>query len=420
MIFAKSFMKKSDTMKKWAGLFLLLCVLAVSLNTDAVSITAGKSFIKRGEVLTAGGICSPDLETSVQIFAADVLLLESYVSCSDGGSFDFSYHTTFLDPTGKWILAVSDGTETSKTELLVEDAREAGFFFLRFLSPTAGKYARTETISLSIEVTDSGEKVNDANLAFYGFDGKRYLLKGAGNGVYVSDYEIPADAALGSWNLEVFAESQRSEGKAGGRNRIPIQVDVPPIKIQVIEPSVNTFEFGDEVKIKLIATYFNGKSLKGATASAMMNNTEVRLIMTADNTFEGKFTAPSTQSGTLALVMQAEDQAGNKGTQVSKLVIGCSVTCLAKNYGLFALLAIVIVVAIGSIVLTKLSSSNQLSKLKEERQKTLDMIKSLQEDYFTKGVMPSSSYKKNLSDYTAKVAELEEKIAQLKSKKEQE
>ena len=79
-----------------------------------------------------------------------------------------------------------------------------------------------------------------------------------------------------------------------------------------------------------------------------------------------------------------------------------------------------IVVAIGSIVLTKLSSSNQLSKLKEERQKTLDMIKSLQEDYFTKGVMPSSSYKKNLSDYTAKVAELEEKIAQLKSKKEQE
>src|SRR3989339_677498 len=170
MISGRSLAGKSDVMGKWAMVCLVLCIMVLALDAGAISITAGKSLITRGEVLTANGACSPSLPTSVQVFAPEILLLESFVSCSETGTFDFSYNTTFLDPTGKWTLVVSDGSETSKTELLVDDAREAGFFFLRFLSPTPGKYVRTETISLSIEVTDSGEKVNDANLAFFGFD----------------------------------------------------------------------------------------------------------------------------------------------------------------------------------------------------------------------------------------------------------
>ena len=408
-------------MKTYLKLLVLPLMALLIMNAGAISISTAKTSIERGDVLSATGTCNQDLFTKVQVFSGEILLLESDVSCDSSGVFSFSYNTTFLDQTGKWALVVSDGAETSKVEVLVNDAREAGFFLLRFLSPTPGKYVRTETISLSVEVSDSGRKVDDANVAFFGFDGKRHFLKGVGSGVYTADYEIPADANLGSWGLEVFAESIGSDGRTGGRNKIPLQVDVPPIKIQIVEPSVTTFEFGEEVKLNIVTAYFNGKSLEGdASVTATINETKVKLIKTGENTYEGKFTAPSTQSGTLELLFEVEDGAGNKGTQVSKLVIGCSITCLAKNYGLFVLLAIIIIIAVGGFIFTKVNTSNQLGKFEEEKRKTLELIKSLQEDYFTKGVMPSSSYKKNLSDYKAKVAELEEKIAQLKSRREQE
>ena len=87
---------------------------------------------------------------------------------------------------------------------------------------------------------------------------------------------------------------------------------------------------------------------------------------------------------------------------------------------MFVLLALVVIAAVVTVLYSKLSSRNQLGKLQAERQKTLDLVKSLQEDYFGKGVMPSSSYKKNLSDYKAKLSEIEQKIADLKSKKDSE
>ena len=190
---------KSDRMKTPVKVLFVFLILLLCINVGALSITTAKTSILRGETITATGACNQDLDAKVRIFAEGKTLLESAVACTSQNTFNFSYDATFLDPTGIWAVVASDGAETSKVEVLVNDAREAGFFLLRFLSPTAGKYVRTETISLSVEVTDSGQKVGDANVSFFGFDGKRHFLNGVGNGVYAVDYEIPADANIGSW-----------------------------------------------------------------------------------------------------------------------------------------------------------------------------------------------------------------------------
>jgi len=404
----------------WKSIAIVMLLIILAGSAAAVSVQSDKIFVQRGQQISITGECGTQPGVSVKITSGTAKILDTAAQCS-AGLFELPYASTFLDPVGKWTIAANDGTETSSTEILADDAREGGFFLVRFLSPAEGKYARTETISLTVEVTDSGRKVDDANVAFFDFEGNRIFLKGVGEGIYTADYEIPADAGVGKWSLEVFAQSTSSGVVAGGRNAIGLEIGEPPVKIQVIEPSVTSFEIGDEVKIKLAVTYFNGKSLGGdAKVSALAGDNRIELIQTAENTFEGKFTAQSTSTGALELLLEAEDGAGNKGTALQKLVVGCSITCLAKNYGVFVLLALVVIAAVVTVLYSKLSSRNQLGKLQAERQKTLDLVKSLQEDYFGKGVMPSSSYKKNLSDYKAKLSEIEQKIADLKSKKDSE
>lgn len=400
--------------------FIVISLILICSAAFAITIQPQRNFLARGDELNAAGQCSPGTNPKLEVMAEGIKIVESTVDCSNG-QFAFSYKTTFLDPDGKWTLNISDNSESSSAEVLVDDAREAGFFLIRFLSPTPGKYVRTEKISLSVEISDSGEKVDDANVAFFGFGSERQYLVGVGNGIYTIDYEIPADADLGSWKLEVFATAPRGQGNSGGRNQLDLEIEKPPLKLQVVEPSVSSVEVGDEVKLNLVATYFNGNSLQGQPiVVAQIDGIQTRLIKTAENTFEGKFNAPSTQTGTLEIAFNVEDGFGNDGATVQKIVVGCSITCLARNYGIFVLLALVIAAAAVSVFYAKIHSGNELAKMQEERQKTLEMIRSLQSDYFTKGVMPSSSYKRNLSDYKARLAEIDQKIAELKSKKETE
>ena len=58
----------------------------------------------------------------------------------------------------------------------------------------------------------------------------------------------------------------------------------------------------------------------------------------------------------------------------------------------------------------------EFENLKKEREKTLQLIKNLQEDYFGKGVMPTASYKSNLATYKARLIQVEEQLRQMESK----
>ena len=136
--------------------------------------------------------------------------------------------------------------------------------------------------------------------------------------------------------------------------------------------------------------------------------------------YKGVFKVPASLFGAVELEVSAIDFTQNEGLKTIKMVIGCSVTCLINQYGLFVAAFVLIVAAVGRIFYSHISYKGKLEKLQKEKEKINRLIKDRQREYFTKGIMPAKSYKKNLSEYKTRLIQTEQEIMELKRKEEEE
>ena len=122
--------------------------------------------------------------------------------------------------------------------------------------------------------------------------------------------------------------------------------------------------------------------------------------------------------GNKAFVINATDKAGNKGSLTVNLTFSCSAFCIIQLYGTYALVALVIALALFSLFYAKIRVYLDEKLVVSEKKKTQRLIEELQREYFGKAVMSATSYRRALAEYKAKFAELEQKEKQLLKKKE--
>src|SRR3989344_427106 len=393
----------------WRNAFLLLAVLLLASDAIALTILTDKLSYVKGDVIAISGACSAGNQNLVIGLNGEKKIFEEDIECSEEEEFSFDYQSSFLDPEGNWELRLSTPEESAKINVVVENKREAGFYFIKVLNPTIGKYSRAEKLDFSVEVTDAGTLVADARVVLWGVKGERIEFRNSGSGVYNVEYTVLVDAPLGSWKVLLLAETVRGQERIGGRNNeLEMVIEKAPISIDVLEPKTTTFELGTRIPVRINATYFNGSGLpEESIATARVDGKEITLSRISSSEFAGMIEIE--QSGSLEVEITVDDQSENITTKTLNLVAGCSVTCLITNYGLYIIAVVLVGLVAFQLFVGKVSYGSELSKLEKEKQKNLELIVSLQKEYFSKGVMPANSYKKNLAEYKARLAELEEK-----------
>jgi len=401
-------------MKRLVLLFLFFFITGVF----AIGFETDKTVFEKQELIKISGSCENVGSTDITAIADGIAIFSSPIECKDG-SFDFEYQTSFLDHSGEWEIILSSLNEQISKTIFVKEKREGGFFLVRFLSPASGQYQKNQNIIISVEITDAGSFVTDAQVVTWGALGEKLEFQNNSDGIYILEYTIPLESEIKEWNLEVLAQSLKGSEFFGGIGNLVLQIESAPIIIEVIEPNVASFEQGERINFIVRATYPNNEPLKDGQVFIKFDGRIVNLEQITLEEFRGTFDVPSNILGAIEAEVNAIDSANNSGVKTLKMVIGCSITCFVRQYGLILAAFVIVILALGHIFYTHLSFKNKNERIKKERDKINSLIKDLQKDYFTKGVMPTASYKKNLSEYKSRLIQIEQEINELQKKEEE-
>ena len=229
-------------MKKLVLLFLIF----FATSAFAIGFDLSKTVFEKQDLITISGSCEQTATTKLTAVSDGLEIFASAIECKEG-LFDFEYQTSFLDHSGEWVLTLSAKKEELSKTIFVKEKREGGFFLVRFLSPVSGQYQRNYALVITVEITDSGNFVTDARVVTWGANGEKLEFQNNGSGLYVLEYVIPLNAPRGEWDLEVLAQSEKTGEFFGGIGNLELQIESAPIKIEIIEPRVSSFEQGNEI-----------------------------------------------------------------------------------------------------------------------------------------------------------------------------
>jgi len=397
---------------------LIIAALLISMGgaADALTLKAERAGFEKGGTLNFSGTCDSGTVNSIKGETGRAKIFDEQLNCFDG-KFDYSYLTNFNDPSGNWKITLYTPESETTAQVRVNLTPESAYYRVTFLSPAGFSFMRGQNVFVSVELTDSGTPVDGAKTGMFDVAGERISLKGEGGGIYDVNYVIPFDAGLGEWLLTVTAEKNDGGNVFGGEREIETEITQADFAFSIIEPSQKTYEQSDTIPFKAGIFYPGGRRLEKSGAE------KVQLIagdekLDFEQNSEGEFILAYTpkKSGSQEMGIYVKDSAGNTSEEKISLVVSCSITCFLKLYGL----AILVIILVAGVVLRlfygRIRLSLELAGLKNEKQKTWQLIKDLQSEYFGKGVMPSSSYRSNLTSYKARVMELEEKIKEIEKK----
>lgn len=394
-------------------LFLALFIVLLSASAFSMSIKPEKSSYGKGEEIIFSGSCDQGLQHSIKAESEGKQVFDSPIECQ-ADKFVFIHQSTFLDPSGNWEVTLSTERSSAKTFVNVEPVPKSAYYRITFLSPAEFSFERGSDVFISADISDAGTPVVGADAIMYDVFGRRIQLRDEGNGVYDLNYLVPFDAPLGDWSLLVETQKGKGTEMSGGERNIATKIIPARFSFSIVEPRLQTYEESDQIPFKALITYGDGTPLDESKA--------LRVELIADNqrhglqsSGNGEWSTPYNpdSSGSKAFSISAEDSAGNLGETSVSLVITCPATCLLKKFGLPAIVIALVAGVVFRLFYSRTRSRVQLMRLKAEHEKTIDLIKSLQRDYFGKGVMPTSSYRTNLAMYKSRLIELEQQIKRL-------
>ena len=403
-------------------LFLLLLVVVMLPAVFSLSITSDKGQYLKGEEMKISGECVVNDFLDISGESNQGMVFSQKVVCSLSGNFELKREIDFIDPAGEWFLKVASSKTETKTRILINQGLESSYYLITFLSPTPGKYKRTSDLGIVVKVTDSGRVVSDANVVTWLFDGLRAELENKGNGVYSLDSEIPFDAVLGTRDLTIVAKSMQGSNTYGGENSIVLEIEKSIIEIDVLEPSARTFDITNTVSFEVVPYYFNNKTIEsqsfGPTIVLQRGDRLLDFVLDESGKYSLTYQPEQADLGNRSFVITASDEADNSGTRTINITFTCSPLCLVQTYGVYVLVVLVIILSFFALFYSRIKLHIDLTNVRSEKKKSVRLIRELQKEYFSKGVMSAVSYKRALAEYKAKIVEFEQKEKQLVKSKE--
>lgn len=398
---------------------VIAVLVFAAAQVSALKIATDKKAYVKGETISIEGLCSVG-SNRLYALQGKAVVFERGVVCKGAEYFKTTYETGYLDPSGQWVFAIEGPGERAEARAIIAQVDESAYFVIKFLSPPAGQYARAGDVTISVKVTDSGAAVADAAVFAWNAEGRKAALENRGNGIYQLDYAIPYNAAEGKWNVIVVAERGNGTEKRGGEAAVELIIGKAALNIDVIEPEARSFSLGSEIPLKVKVGYADGKAADaagGLLVYASLKGRVTALSLGADGNYSGVLKTTGGDEGAIGIEISAVDNAGNSGSATVNAVATGWAEWFVSTYAIYIIALVAALAFVAARLYGKARSVNELDALRAELGKNSELIKSLQDEYFKKGVMPAKAYRKMLSEYKIRMTRAEERIGELSAGK---
>ncbi len=393
-------------------LLLFFASMAFSLN---VVIPKG-SYVK-GEFLDFTGFASGNAEITFIGVEGNKNIGSLVASTDSNGFFSFNYFIPCTDPAGDWKMIVSDEKEKKEFFFRVNSSVQCEFMRVDFIEPSSSSYFSTQKFDVRVKITDAGNEVNNAESYFWDFNGNKRRLYFEGNGIYaIEGIEVPLNAVKGNWNLMVTAVSGGKE-KNGGSNVVSFEVRSVPIRVNVVNPAVNEFSFGQPLELKVKPLYPDGSDASVTRVWAEFNGQKIDL-KEEQGFFSAVIDTADFNAEVLYISIFAEDSFNNSGSVSLNLEPkGQLYFFIAQNAVVF-LFPVIFVFYVLFVSVKEGRIFFNRTMLKRKRKKLLILMKKLQDDYFNRQIISREIYMQQYDDYKAELDAIESQMNELKSKQE--
>jgi hypothetical protein len=373
----------------------------------------GDSFSK-GDTIEISGTAARDVE--IKALNGNRLVFLEHAKAADG-NFSFSHKISFLDPSGRWAITVSDGKGTITRRISVSPTRESAFLALTFLSPSPTIFRRTENINVILRVTDAGQPLGDAIVYFWGLAGEKIDVPHTGEGIYSYTYRIPEDAETGKWELKVVASYMKVRSIIGGETAVTVTIEPSPLQVKLISPIAKEFYFGRFLNLKLDLLYSDGSRLHDGNVEVWLSQGDepkrVPMKPTADGHFTTTIVTDNLKNRVLNVTINAGDIFGNSTEQFLQFEPRGYTQYFVKKNALSIVAVMAFLLALAFFWYKKSRAYVQRKRLLREKEKILSLKKKNQKNYLVDRRISRAIFDKTDAELNMKMKEVEAKLAEL-------
>ncbi len=398
-------------------LFVFFLFFFVSF-VSSLSVELPKGSYEKGEFMDLNGSSTGKINFLVYALPGNKTVLNAVIEPDEKGFFSFKHFISCNDPSGDWVVLVKDQEEEKELRFRVNSSVKCEYLRVDFISPASSSYFRTQSFDVRVKVTDAGISVNNATVYFWDFNGNKIRMYFEGNGIYYyENINIPVDAAIEKKGLMVTALSGTKE-KNGGSNIVSFNVRLVPIKIQLIKPLINEFNFGSPLILEVKPIYSDNVSVPDAKVWVEYNNEKFNLQKNESGNYFIVISTEDLNAEIFYVNVLAEDQYFNSGNLALSLEPkGHLYYFIAQN----AIVYIFPVIFIFYVIFVSFKEGKTFVRrifYKRERKKLLILMKKLQDDYFNKQIISRDVYLEQYENYNRELDKLENRMTELKNKQE--
>ena len=411
---------------RWLALVFILCLAmsaVVSAQSSSKKVQPLPNFLtlevkedsfEKGDKIVIKG--RANVEVEITAYNDEKVVFSEKVPAENNGFF-FEYETSFTDPTGEWLIVVKDGLNSKEELVMVLETRESSFLSLVFLSPAPTTFRRTETIEVSVKVSDAGSPLSEARVYFWGADGEKINLPHTEEGIYSKTYRIPESGIAGPWNLTAVASHRKIGETIGGESKIALYVEKSPLNIVLVDPVNKEFYFDKPVEIKVSVLYYDGSPMSDGNVlvglSQVTDYGSFPMRLDKDGLFVVRVPLLLFENQILSVHFEASDIYGNSTNQIIGFEPRDYLIYLIKANIL--VIGVVLIVLVGSafLIFTKTKTHLDKKTLFAEEKRLYALKKTNQKNYLVERSISREDFDKRDAELDVQIRDVKNSMRRL-------
>jgi len=380
---------------------------ALEFNFETGHLVPGKTLLIDG---------TADSKVTITATTGNKKIFSTKVEVTDG-LFFFERKISLLDPTGEWIIEVSDANSIQEKRIKVKSSRESQFLVVSFLSPPPISFQRTNSFNLAVKITDSGKLVKDASAVFWGIEGNIIDLNNNRDGTYSANYKIPLDAKMGDFELLVIASTHSEDfGNIGGKNTVNLLIEESPISINVINPKVNQYTVGDPLNLELELTYADGTVVEGIRVLGTVNLEIVNFQEKGNGVYSASFVPKTIADEVFNISIKATDSFANGGEKNLTLNPEGYLQFSIRENAILYFFPIILLFYIFFLSFNELKYFYKINSARKRQQTIMGLKKNLHEIFYKRSLISEKTFNKRNLDLNSQLDKVELELIKLKRK----
>jgi hypothetical protein len=327
-------------------------------------------------------------------------------------SYDYYYNISYGDPHGAWNITseISDNVGnivSNYTNINVTIPIDTVRYNVVWFSPVKDAiYEKGSTFDISVFVTEDGVGVKNALTNCIIPPMEKINLTEVKQGYYQETYKIPWSSDSGTWILSL--ESVKITGsslKAGGGNT-SIIIKPAKINLDLIQPSLNKYNFGDTIEIKVNLSYPDGTFVKNSTVTAKILGENITLIELKNGSYSADYTISIEDKGSFIIEIFSSDEYNNNASTTKIVQIVYQEDSSFPIYTVISVIIVLLVIILILYFLRKKFSVIRLQDAEEEIKEVEKLQNEAAENYYKRGSITRQTYDLLRKEHSERLAEL--------------